>query len=73
MIPILILMRLKGRWKIIMTNDGKNIDAEKLDKMYMEIRKAEIKNDKTGQWDDKEMVNKITNFLIKMAKEEMEV
>lgn len=56
-----------------MTNDGKNIDAEKLDKMYMEIRKAEIKNDKTGQWDDKEMVNKITNFLIKMAKEEMEV
>lgn len=55
-----------------MTNDGKSIDAKKLDEMYRIIRNTEVKNDKTGQWDDQEMVNKIASFLIKMAKEEME-
>lgn len=72
MIPILILMKLKGKWKIIMTNDGKSIDIDKLDDMYKEIYKIELKNDKTGKWDDREMVNGIFKFLMKRAKEEME-
>lgn len=55
-----------------MTNDGKNIDIDKLDDMYKEIYKIELKNDKTGKWDDREMVNGISKFLMKRAKEEME-
>ena len=47
------------------------MDEQKLRKMYDEIRGVELKNDKTGQYDDKEMVDRIMRYLLKKAKEEV--
>ena len=47
------------------------MDEQKLRKMYDEIRGAELRNDKTGQHDDKYMVDRIMRYLLENAKEEV--
>lgn len=48
------------------------MDEQKIRMMYDTIRKDEIRNDKTGQFSDKEMVDRITKYLYKKAKEEVD-
>lgn len=47
------------------------MDEQRLQIMYDRIRKDELRNDKTGQYDDKEMVDRIVKYLHKMAEEEV--
>ena len=53
-----------------MMNDS--IDMTKVEKMYQALRKAEWQNDRTGDCDDKKMVERIERYLIKKAQEEVE-
>lgn len=46
------------------------VDKEKIEKLYGALRKAEWENDRTGECDDRKMVERIENYLIKKAKEE---
>lgn len=48
------------------------VDKETVEAMYLKLRKAEYKNDRTGELDDKKMVDAITNYFVKAAKEEAE-
>ncbi len=45
---------------------------ENVREMFKVIRSAEIKNDKTGKYDDKAMVNRIRNYILEIAKKEVE-
>ncbi len=47
------------------------MDEQKLREMYDKIRKEELRNDKTSQYDDKGMVDRILKYLHKMAEEEV--
>lgn len=48
------------------------MDEQKLRKMYDLIRSDELRNDKTGQYDDKDMVDRIMKYLLKKANEEVD-
>jgi len=48
------------------------MDEQRLQKMYDTIRKEELRNDKTGQYDDKAMVDRIMRYILKEAKEEVD-
>ena len=48
------------------------IDPKKLNDMYTTLRRNELRNEKTGEYDDKKMVERIFNYLLKIAKEEVE-
>ena len=48
------------------------VDPKKLNVMYAALRKDELRNEKTGVYDDKAMVDRIAKYLLKHAKEEVE-
>lgn len=48
-----------------------SVDVTKVEKIYQTLRKAEWQNDRTGEFDDKKMVERIEKYLIKKAKEEV--
>lgn len=48
-----------------------SIDMTKIETMYRVLRKNEWQNDRTGEFDDKKMVERIERYLIKKAKEEV--
>lgn len=50
---------------------SETIDLKKLNDMYTSLRKDELRNEKTGEYDDKKMVDRIANYLLKVAKEEV--
>ena len=47
------------------------VDRQKLQSMYLEIRSLEAENIKTGKFDDKTMVRRIAQIIQKYAKEEL--
>ena len=49
---------------------SESLDKQKIEKMYQTLRKAEWQNDRTGEYDDKKMVDRIERYLVKKAKEE---
>lgn len=50
-------------WKNIMENESSVVDKQLLREMFYEIRNAEIKNVKTGKWDDKQMTERIMKYI----------
>lgn len=48
-------------------------DKATMQKMFDAIRSSELKNDKTGRYSDKEMVDLIKRYVVKRVKDEMEV
>lgn len=50
---------------------SESVDLKKVENLYQTLRKAEWQNDHTGEFDDKQMVDRITNYLVKKAKEEV--
>lgn len=46
-------------------------DLKKVESLYQNLRKAEWQNDHTGEFDDKQMVDRITKYLVKRAEEEV--
>ena len=48
-------------------------DEATMQKMFDVIRSKELKNDKTGQYSDKEMVELIKKIVVKQVKEDMGV
>ena len=48
-----------------------NLNDEVLNELYLEIRATEATNAKSGRFDDKTMVKKITNIIYTRVKEEM--
>ena len=51
---------------------SETVDSKKLNTLYTILRKDELRNEKTGVYDDKKMVERIAKFLLKQAKEEVE-
>lgn len=51
---------------------SESVDPKKLSSMYAILRKEELRNEKTGVYDDKAMVERIAKYLLKNAKEEVE-
>ncbi len=49
-----------------------SVDLKKVEIMYQTLRKAEWQNDRTGEFDDKKMVERIERYLFKKAEEEVE-
>ncbi len=49
-----------------------SVNMEKIEKLYQVLRKAEWQNDRTGEFDDKKMVERIEKYLFKKAKEEVD-
>ncbi len=49
-----------------------NQDSNLIDEMFIEIRRAEVRNEKLGKYDDKTMVAKISKYILDMAKKEVE-
>ena len=47
-------------------------DTDKLKEIYNAIRQDEIKNVRTGKYDDKDMVDRIAKYLLKIARKEQE-
>lgn len=54
-----------------MTND-ENISNGQASVMFLVIQSLEQKNVRTLEYDSKTMVNKLTNYILKAAKEEKE-
>lgn len=52
----------------MMDYQGSNL----IDEMFIEIRKAEIRNEKIGKYDDKAMVARISKYILDKAKKEVE-
>lgn len=50
---------------------SESVDLKKVENLYQKLRTAEVQNDHTGELDDKQMVDRIANYLFKMAKEEV--
>lgn len=50
---------------------SESVDLKKVESLYQTLRKAEWQNDHTGELDDKQMVDRIVNHLVKKAKEEV--
>lgn len=48
-----------------------SVDKEIVEAVYLKLRKAEYRNDRNGEYDDKKMVDAIVNYLVKIAKEEV--
>lgn len=48
-------------------------DEVRMRRMFNAIRSTELKNDKTGKYSDKEMVELIKKYVVKLVKEEMGV
>lgn len=48
------------------------VNKETVETIYRVLRKAEWQNDRTGEFDEKKMVERIEKYLIKKAKEEVE-
>ena len=47
---------------------SESLDKQKIEKMYQTLRKAEWQNDRTGEYDDKKMVDRIERYLVKRRK-----
>jgi len=50
------------------TNDSK-VNNARVMAMFMAIRNSELKNVRTLQYDSKDMVKRITNYIVKQADE----
>ena len=50
---------------------SESVDLKKVESLYQTLRKAEWQNDHTGEFDDKQMVDRIVHHLVKKAKEEV--
>ena len=48
------------------------VNKETVETIYRTLRKAEWQNDRTGEFDEKKMVERIEKYRIKKAKEEVE-
>lgn len=63
----LLMLKMKSiGWRNIMS------DTDKLKEIYNAIRQDEIKNVRTGKYDDKDMVDRIAKYLLKIARKEQE-
>lgn len=51
---------------------GDSINMEKIEKLYQVLRNEEWRNDRTGAFDDKKMVERIERYLITKAREEVD-
>lgn len=51
----------------MVTNDSK-INNARVMTMFMAIRNFELKNVRTLQYDSKDMVKRITNYIVKQAR-----
>ena len=47
------------------------LDKETVENVYLKLRKTEYRNDRTGEYDDKKMVDVIVNYLTEIAKKEV--
>lgn len=50
---------------------SESVDLKKVESLYQTLRKAEWQNDHTGEFDDKQMVDRIVNHLVKKARDEV--
>lgn len=50
---------------------SESVDLKKVENLYQTLRKAEWQNDHTGEFDDKQMVERIVRYLVKKAKDEV--
>lgn len=50
---------------------SESVDRKKVENLYQILRRAEWQNDRTGEFDDRKMVERIEKYLLRKAKEEV--